>query len=46
MKKVAIYARISTSDKGQSLETQVQPLKEYIMARGWEIYKVYTDEIS
>jgi len=46
MKRVAIYARISTSDKRQDLDTQLIPLKEYVSARGWSTYEIYTDEIS
>ncbi len=46
MKKVAIYARISTTDKGQDLDTQLLPLREYVQRRGWQIYETYTDQIS
>jgi DNA invertase Pin-like site-specific DNA recombinase len=46
MKKVAIYARVSTSDKGQDLDTQLMPLKDYAEARGWQIYEIFTDEMS
>jgi DNA invertase Pin-like site-specific DNA recombinase len=46
MKKVAIYTRISTTDKGQDLETQLLPLKEYAKAREWEIFAVYEDKMS
>lgn len=46
MKKVAIYARISTSDKGQDLETQLLPLKDFVTARGWIIHEIYTDTMS
>jgi DNA invertase Pin-like site-specific DNA recombinase len=46
MKKVAIYTRISTTDKGQDLETQLLPLKEYANARDWEIFAVYEERIS
>ncbi|HRY59987.1 MAG TPA: recombinase family protein [Patescibacteria group bacterium] len=42
MKKVAIYVRCST-DKGQDLDTQILPLKEYVANRGWEVYKIYQD---
>lgn len=40
-----IYARVSTIDK-QDLETQLIPLREYSKARGFTIYKEYTDKIS
>lgn len=46
MERVAIYARISTLDKGQDLETQLLPLREFTAARGWQIYEIYTDTIS
>ncbi len=46
MPKVAIYARISTADKWQDLETQLIPLREYITHRGWIYYKEYTDIMS
>lgn len=46
MKRVAIYARISTSDKGQNLETQILPLEEFVAARGWIITQMYTDIMS
>lgn len=46
MKRVAIYARISTADKWQDLETQLIPLREYVIRRGWEVYNEYTDVMS
>ena len=46
MKKVSIYARISTSDKGQDLETQLLPLREFATARGWQIHEIYTEVMS
>lgn len=46
MKRVWIYARVSTTDKGQDLTTQTLPLKEYAKQRGRTITKVYTDQIS
>ncbi len=45
MKKIWIYARVSTIDK-QDLDTQLIPLREYAKARWFEIYKEYTDKIS
>ncbi len=41
--KVGIYARVSTTDKGQDVELQLGPLREYAQARGWAIYKEYVD---
>lgn len=46
MKRTAIYARISTKDKGQDLDTQLLPLKAYVEHRGWQLTDVYTDELS
>ena len=39
--KVAIYARVSTSDKDQDPETQLLPLREFVQAQGWECYQEY-----
>lgn len=44
--RVAIYARVSTKDKGQSTENQVPDLRAYAQARGWTIYKEYVEEES
>jgi DNA invertase Pin-like site-specific DNA recombinase len=41
--KVAIYARVSTSDKEQDPETQLVPLREFVSAQGWEVYRAYVD---
>lgn len=46
MKRVAIYARVSTTDKGQDLDTQLIPLQEYVRSRGWEVFRIYTDKVS
>lgn len=45
-KKVALYARVSTSDKDQNPETQLLPLKKYVKQRGWDIFDIYVDEES
>ncbi len=42
--KVALYARVSTTDKGQDPEVQLVPLREYTQARGWTIYQEYVDQ--
>ncbi len=44
--KVAIYARVSTSDKGQTVETQLLPLREFSAAQGWAVAGEYIDEAS
>lgn len=34
--RVGLYARVSTRDKDQDPELQLQPMREYAVARGWE----------
>lgn len=46
MKRVAIYARVSTADKNQNPETQLRPLREYAKQRGFEIVTELVDEAS
>lgn len=43
MKNVAIYARVSTLDKNDNLETQLLALREFVRSKGWEIYREYVD---
>jgi len=40
-KKVAVYARVSTS--GQDVELQLVELRKYVADRGWTIYKEFID---
>ncbi len=42
-KRVAIYARVSTLDKGQDPETQLLQLREYAGRRGFDIAGEYVD---
>jgi DNA invertase Pin-like site-specific DNA recombinase len=42
--KVALYARVSTSDKDQNPLTQLLPLRDFCMAQGWEVYREYVDQ--
>jgi DNA invertase Pin-like site-specific DNA recombinase len=42
--KIAIYARVSTSDKEQEPETQLMPLRDFCAAQGWEIHREYVDQ--
>lgn len=42
--RVAIYARVSTDDKGQNPETQLIPLREYCQRSGYEVHKEYVDQ--
>jgi putative DNA-invertase from lambdoid prophage Rac len=44
--KVALYARVSTSDKDQNPETQLVPLREFLQAQGWECCGEYVDYAS
>lgn len=41
--KVAIYARVSTVDKGQDVNLQLCDLRTYADARGWKVFKEYLD---
>ncbi len=43
-RRVAIYARVSTSDKEQNVETQLLPLRDFCSAQGWEVYREYVDQ--
>jgi DNA invertase Pin-like site-specific DNA recombinase len=46
---VAIYARVSTRDKGQDCENQLRELREYVGKRdteGWQISGEYVDHAS
>jgi site-specific DNA recombinase len=49
VKKAAIYARVSTdeqSEKGYSLETQIEACQRFIDQRGLDLAEVYQDDIS
>ena len=41
--RVAIYARVSTSDKEQDPDTQLMPLRDFCTAQGWEVADEYVD---
>jgi len=43
--KVAIYARVSTRDKGQNPEVQLEPLRKYCEVMQWEVYREYVDKL-
>ena len=45
-KRVALYARVSTLDKGQDPETQLRPLREYAQRRGLTVVEEYVDRAS
>jgi DNA invertase Pin-like site-specific DNA recombinase len=44
--KVALYARVSTDDKGQNPETQLLELRDFCQRAGWEIHKEYVDQAA
>lgn len=41
--RVALYARVSTSNGNQDPEMQLRELREYTASRGWTVADVYTD---
>jgi DNA invertase Pin-like site-specific DNA recombinase len=41
--KVAIYARVSTKDKGQEVENQLRQLREFAAVQGWTVYREFID---
>ncbi len=41
-----IYARVSTDDKDQTVETQLRICREFCQKQGMEILEEYTDEVS
>ena len=41
--RVAIYARVSTTNHGQDVNMQVRELRQFAEARGWQIVDVYID---
>ena len=46
MKHAAIYARVSTIDRGQDPETQLRQLREYAERRGFAVTAEYVDRAS
>jgi DNA invertase Pin-like site-specific DNA recombinase len=45
IRRVGLYARVSTKDKGQDMETQLLPLRAYAVAHGWDAVE-YSDTAS
>ena len=43
LKRVALYARVSTKNHAQDPETQLMALREYAKARGLEVFGEYVD---
>ena len=44
--KVALYCRVSTSTKEQTTENQLRELTAYCDRMGYEVVKIYEDEVS
>lgn len=44
--KVALYCRVSTSTKDQTTENQLRELTAYCDRMGYEVVKIYQDEVS
>jgi DNA invertase Pin-like site-specific DNA recombinase len=44
--KVALYARVSTDDKGQDPETQLLKLRQFAASKGYEIIGEFADRAS
>jgi DNA invertase Pin-like site-specific DNA recombinase len=44
--RVAVYARVSTKDKGQDPENQLAQLREFAKAQGWIVVNEYIDHVS
>ena len=46
VRKIALYARVSTKNKGQDPENQLHILREFAQAQGWKIAHEYVDHVS
>lgn len=44
--RTALYARVSTRDKGQDTENQLAQLREFARTQGWTIVGEYTDRVT
>jgi DNA invertase Pin-like site-specific DNA recombinase len=42
--RIAIYARVSTKDKGQDTQNQLAQLREFAAKQGWTIFREYIDQ--
>jgi DNA invertase Pin-like site-specific DNA recombinase len=45
-RRVALYARVSTKDKGQDHENQLIQLRAFAKTQGWEVVQEYVDKLS
>ena len=43
--RVALYARVSTSDKDQNPQTQFLPMREFVRDQGWISFGEYVDQV-
>ena len=43
-RRAALYVRVSTSDRGQSVENQLAPLQETARRLGWTVVAIFRDE--
>jgi DNA invertase Pin-like site-specific DNA recombinase len=46
VKAAALYARVSTRDKGQETENQLSELRQFASKQGWEIVNEFVDRES
>ena len=44
--RVAVYARVSTRDKEQNPEVQLNQLRKYVTVMEWQVYREYVDKVS
>ena len=44
--RVALYARVSTKDKGQDVENQLRQLRQFAKQQGWELTGEFVDRAS
>ena len=42
---MALYGRVSTLDKGQDVNLQLNELREYAQRRGWSVVEEYVDNV-
>ena len=44
--RTALYARVSTRDKGQDVENQLAQLREFCARQGWTVAREFVDHAS
>lgn len=44
--RAAIYARVSTTDRGQDTANQLAELQRFASCQGWQVAEVYEDQVS